>query len=181
MSWRPRARYVLGVSVELLIRPGREADVPGVLELWDIAIAWMVERGQPEQWGTEPASANERARRAVREWQHDGGLRIAELDGVAVGASAISAAPPPHVAPLTRPETYLQFLISDRRHAGRGIGAALVHHALAEARAARSQLLRVDCWAGAPRLVSWYEQQGFIRSGTFTVGQWHGQVFELEL
>ncbi len=42
-----------------------------------------------------------------------------------------------------------------------------------------AELLRVDCWAGAPRLVRWYEEQGFTRSGTFAVGDWHGQVFEM--
>lgn len=37
---------------------------------------------------------------------------------------------------------------------------------------------------GAPALVTWYERQGFVRSGTFTVdirGGWDGQVLEMSL
>ncbi|HKG65904.1 MAG TPA: hypothetical protein VKB28_17690 [Solirubrobacteraceae bacterium] len=42
-------------------------------------------------------------------------------------------------------------------------------------------LLWVDCWAGAPRLVEFYEAQGFVRDGTFDVGGWVGQVFSMRL
>jgi hypothetical protein len=53
---------------------------------------------------------------------------------------------------------------------------------MAEARAHGSEILRVDCWAGAPGLVSWYERQGFTRSGTFTMSNgWRGQLFEMTL
>ena len=50
-----------------------------------------------------------------------------------------------------------------------------------EARAAGAAVLRVDCWAGAPPLVAWYERQGFARSGTFDVDGWIGQVFTMRL
>ena len=52
---------------------------------------------------------------------------------------------------------------------------------IAEARAAGAVLLRVDCWAGASRLVQWYEEQGFRRVSTFDVGEWRGQLFELRV
>lgn len=172
-----------GVS-EIEIRNGRDCDGATVLGLWDTAIEWLAQRGQPEQWGTEPASSRARTRELVAEWVAGDGLRIAELDGVAVGASVITPIAPAHVAPTPLAETYLMFLISDRRHAGRGIGSELVRRATDEARGAGSAVLRVDCWAGAPPLVAWYERQGFVRSGTFTVkvrGAWHGQVFELRL
>lgn len=42
-------------------------------------------------------------------------------------------------------------------------------------------LLRVDCWAGAPKLVAFYEAQGFVRDGTFDVNGWPGQVFSMRL
>ena len=44
--------------------------------------------------------------------------------------------------------------------------------------------LRCCGWtAGRARrsLVAWYERQGFKRSGTFTVRDWHGQVLSMEL
>jgi GNAT superfamily N-acetyltransferase len=79
-------------------------------------------------------------------------------------------------------ESYLLFLATDRAHAGQGIGAVLVQHAAADARANGSELLRVDCWAGAPDLVRWYERIGFVKTDTFTVQDtWHGQVFEMTL
>jgi hypothetical protein len=57
----------------------------------------------------------------------------------------------------------------------------LVRRAVEEARAGGIPLLRVDCWAGAPPLVAWYERQGFTRSGTFEVTGWKGQVLSMEL
>jgi ribosomal protein S18 acetylase RimI-like enzyme len=168
----------------IVIRQGRPTDADAILGLWDAAIAWMVQRGQPQQWGTEPASSRPSTRELVAGWVQDPGLRIAELAGQPVGASVIVAAPPAHVPATELRETYLYFLISDRNHAGRDIGAKLVRLARADARAAGSEVLRVDCWAGAPALVAWYERQGFVRSDTFTVdvrGAWHGQVFEMRL
>lgn len=168
----------------MLIREGRATDGDVVLGVWDEAIAWLAQRGQPEQWGTEPASSRARTREMVDQWLTEPGLRIAEIDGAAVGASVIGPAPPAHVPRTALAETYLLFLISSRAHAGMGIGAELVARAAAEARAAGSEVLRVDCWAGAPTLVAWYERQGFVRSDTFTVevrGLWHGQVFEMML
>ena len=67
--------------------------------------------------------------------------------------------------------------MTSRARAGEGIGARLLAHAAALARAAGVGVLRVDCWAGAPPLVAYYEGQGFARTGTFAVGGWTGQVF----
>jgi GNAT superfamily N-acetyltransferase len=100
------------------------------------------------------------------------------------GASVITPAPPEYLSlpPAGRPETYLLFLVSDRRLSGLGIGSALVRQAALEARTDGSQVLRVDCWAGAPELVSWYERQGFTRSGAFTLNDgWCGQLLEIAL
>jgi GNAT superfamily N-acetyltransferase len=69
-------------------------------------------------------------------------------------------------------------LISSRKHAGNGIGARLVRLADEIAVERGVEVLRVDCWAGAPTLVGFYEAQGFVRSGMFDVRGWKGQVFE---
>jgi GNAT superfamily N-acetyltransferase len=169
---------------ELVIRHGHHDDGDAILSLWDMAIAWMVRRGQPGQWGTEPASARPRSRELVGTWLREPGLRIAEIAGEAVGASVTVATPPAHVPATPLRETYLYFLISHRGYAGRDIGGRLVRLAASEARIAGSEVLRVDCWAGAPALVAWYERQGFVRSDSFTVdvrGPWYGQVFEMRL
>jgi GNAT superfamily N-acetyltransferase len=85
------------------------------------------------------------------------------------------------VEPIDEPERYVEALVTSRRHPGRGIGAALVAAAADEARESGAAVLRVDCWAGAPPLVAWYERQGFERSGTFDVDGWIGQVFAMRL
>ena len=164
----------------MTIREGKPADAGTVLALFDEAIAWLVERGQTGQWGSTPFSQIDARVAAAAEWAASGGLRIAEAGGVTVGAIVIGARPE-HVSPPPEPERYITALVTSRAFAGQDIGAALVRRAIKETRTAGLRLLRVDCWAGAPGLVAWYERQGFRRSGTFTVRDWHGQVFSMEL
>jgi GNAT superfamily N-acetyltransferase len=176
------AGTVPGMGDALIVRRGRETDADTILGFWDAAIAWLVGRGQTKQWGTEPASARASCRDAVQEWASGQGLRIAELDGKPVGVSAVVESCPNYVPPTELRESYLLFLVADPAHTGHGIGATLVEHAAREARADGSRLLRVDCWAGAPYLVGWYERNGFVKTDTFTVNDgWRGQVFEMML
>jgi len=166
----------------LVLRSGRPGDADAVVALWDKAIRWLVARGQVGQWGSEPVSARPASVERVREWSRGPGMTLAEVDGAMVGASVIAHDCPPWVPPAGVPETYLWFLISERDRAGRGIGSELVRRAASDARASGSELLRVDCWAGAPSLVAWYERQGFQRTTTFEVNDgWRGQVFAMVL
>lgn len=163
------------------IRPGGAADLDAVLGFMDEAVAWMVERGQAGQWGSEPISGRLSFVERLEAWERTGGLRIAETDaGEAVGALVVGAAQP-YVRTVDEPELYVILLVTSRRRQGEGIGAALVRRAVEEARAAGLGLLRVDCWAGAPGLVRWYEEQGFAPVERFHVGDWEGQLLELRL
>jgi GNAT superfamily N-acetyltransferase len=163
------------------IRPGTADDAPLMLALFDEAVVWLVARGQPDQWGTVPWSERPGAVGHVKAWARGPGLRIAEdPDATPLGALVLGSRPP-HVEPIDESERYIEALVTSRRHAGRGIGALLVAAAVEEARAAGAAVLRVDCWAGAPPLMAWYERQGFLRSGTFDVGGWIGQVFTMAL
>jgi GNAT superfamily N-acetyltransferase len=165
----------------LTIRLGQPADAAVVVALFDEAVAWMVARDQTEQWGTEPFSASPRKVKFAKMLAGGGGLRIAELRGVPVGVLAVGDRPD-HVSPATGPELYINLLLSSRRYAGRDIGGALVRRAVAEAREAGLPRVRVDCWAGAPTLVAWYERQGFTRTDRFNVNDgWIGQVLAIEL
>jgi GNAT superfamily N-acetyltransferase len=164
----------------MIIREGGPRDTGTVLALFDEAVAWLVERGQTGQWGSTPFSQLDARVAAVAEWAASGGLRIA-LDGSEPVGALVLGARPEWVSPAPEPERYITALVSSRAHAGREIGAELVHRAIKETRTAGRRLLRVDCWAGAPGLVAWYERQGFKRSGTFTVRDWHGQVFAMRL
>jgi GNAT superfamily N-acetyltransferase len=162
-----------------LIRPGRPDDVPAVLAMLDSAIVWMNARGNTEQWGTVPYSRKQGGVERVRNYFTACRPFLAEAGGVPVGALVLDAGPSPRtpISPAGEPECYVRLLVSDRRHAGRGIGAALLAHAAAETRRAGLGLLRVDCWAGEEgRLVGFYERNGFTRTETFTVGSWPGQV-----
>lgn len=162
------------------IRRGGPQDAADVIALFDEAVAWLVSRGQTGQWGTEPMSRNERMVARVHGWAAGDGLWMADEDGRAAGALVVGDRPE-HVAPVDEPELYVELLLSSRAPAGRGIGAALIGHAVALASEAGVPLLRVDCWAGAPALVAFYERQGFARDGTFDVGGWIGQVFSMRL
>jgi GNAT superfamily N-acetyltransferase len=168
------------------IRRGGPADVAAVMGFFDEAVEWMVGRGQTGQWGAEPLSANPRMVGRVETWaaaERSGdegsargrGLWMAEIDEP-VGALVVGERPD-HVEPVDVDELYIELLLSSRRYAGQRIGARLVEHARG---LAGGRLLRVDCWAGAPRLVQFYEDQGFVKSGTFLVGDWQGQVFSME-
>ncbi len=37
-------------------------------------------------------------------------------------------------------------------------------------------MVRVDCWADSPRLIGFYENQGFTRQGRFDLQGWRGQI-----
>ena len=86
------------------------------------------------------------------------------------------------IAPAAEPERYVRLLVSDRRHAGLGIGAALLTHAAEETRRAGVGLLRVDCWAGGDgHLVTFYERNGFTPTDRFLSDAWPGQVLARRL
>jgi GNAT superfamily N-acetyltransferase len=159
------------------IRPGTPDDEAALLALFDEAVAWMVARDQPGQWGDRPFSERAETRARVHEFATHDGLWMAERDGDPLGALIVGVHPP-HVEPIDRSELYIELLISSRKHAGNGIGARLVRVADDIAVERGVEVLRVDCWAGAPTLVGWYEAQGFVRSGMFDVRGWKGQVFE---
>jgi GNAT superfamily N-acetyltransferase len=168
---------------QVSIRRGDDRDVPAVLALFDEAVAWLAARGQSEQWGDRPFSERPQNVERAERWASDGGLWIAELDGEPVGMLVLGDEAYPWVTPVDEAEVYVQALVTARAQAGRDVGGGLVRHAFEQARERGIGLVRVDCWAGAPRLVRWYEEQGFTRTETFTVGfgpdgDWTGQVFE---
>ncbi len=105
----------------------------------------------------------------------DGGLQLLEREGAVVGALAVGQHTE-HVEALDVPELYIRLVLTSRRFAGEGLGDVLIAKALDLASRQGVAVVRVDCWAGAPSLIAWYESRGFARSGTFTVDDWNGQV-----
>ncbi|MFF8832391.1 GNAT family N-acetyltransferase [Streptomyces sp. NPDC015131] len=166
---------------DMHLRQGGADDVPAILGVLDSAVAWLNERGITGQWGTEPWSARPRAVRGVREAAERGGAWLAEAGGVAAGALTLAAHPgSAEVPPAGEPELYVRFLATDSRFHGRGVGGALLAHAVDEARRAGVRLLRTDCFAGGGgRLVDYYVRHGFTPTVAYTSGgAWPGQVLE---
>ncbi|GAA3658947.1 GNAT family N-acetyltransferase [Streptomyces iranensis] len=150
-----------------------------MLDMLDAAVVWMNGRGNTEQWGTTPYSRRPGGVARVERYLTENAPFIAELGGAPVGALVLDSGPSSQmpIAPAGEPERYVRLLISDRRHAGRGIGAALLSHAAEETRRAGVGLLRVDCWAGGGgELVAFYERNGFTSTERFLSGAWPGQV-----
>ena len=164
-----------GGSGATWIRPARAEDEGPLLRMFDEAVAWLVERGRSEQCGSEPWSEAEKGRRAVRSLVQDGGLHMLERDGAPVGALEVGQRFE-HVRALDVPELYIRLVLTSRRFSGNKFGDRLIDEALDLARRQDAAVVRVDCWAGAPSLVAWYESQGFARSDTFTIDGWIGQV-----
>ncbi|MER6824715.1 GNAT family N-acetyltransferase [Streptosporangium sp. NPDC000563] len=165
----------------MIIRDGHLGDVPAVLAMFDGAVAWLTSLGRTGQWGSEPFSADAARVERITSWATSGGMRVAELDGRPAGCLVVGPAMP-YVAPAPEPELYIQGLVVDPRFHGRGVGAALLERARAEAAGLGIALVRVDCYAGDDgRLVAYYESQGFTRTESFKVGDWPGQVLESRL
>ncbi|MBG0819823.1 GNAT family N-acetyltransferase [Planomonospora sp. ID91781] len=165
----------------MVIRDGGPDDVRAVLGMFDSAVAWLTAQGRTGQWGSEPFSTDPARVARVEEWAAAGGMRIAEVDGEPAGCLVVGPAMP-YVTPAPEPEVYVRVLVVDRRFPGRGIGAALLERARAEAAEQGISLVRVDCYAGDDgRLVKYYESQGFTRTEPFTVGEWPGQLLEMRL
>ena len=166
-------------SPDVRIRPGSLADAPATLEMLDGAVGWMNARGNTEQWGTTAYSRKPGGVARVERYMTENTPYVAELAGVPVGTLVLDSGPSPQmpIAPAEEPEVYVRLLVSDRAHAGRGIGAALLAHAVEETRRAGVGLLRVDCWAGGGgELVAFYERNGFAPTEGFLSGNWPGQV-----
>lgn len=145
----------------------------------DAAVVWMNERGNTEQWGTTPYSRRPGGQTRVQRYLGQNAPFIAELGAASVGALVMDSGPSPElpITPAGEPERYVRLLVSDRRRAGRGIGAKLLAHAVDETRRAGVGLLRVDCWAGGGgELVAFYERNGFTPTERFLSGSWPGQV-----
>ena len=161
------------------IRPGSPADAPAVLAMLDSPVAWMNYRGNTEQWGTTPYSQKPGGPARVERYLTENAPYIAELDGTPAGTLVLDSGPSPQmpIAPAAETERYVRLLVSDRRYAGLGVGAALLAHAAEETRRAGAELLRVDCWAGGGgELVAFYERNGFAPTDRFLSGTWPGQV-----
>ena len=164
------------------IRIGGAADADCLLAMFDDAVAWMVDRGQGDQWGTEPWSRQPDLAGRVRRLAAEEELWIADVDHDPAGALILTGQCPDYVPPAGEPELYVLLLITARPYTGRAIGAAPLDPARGQARRRGIDLLRVDCWAGAEgRLVDYYASTGFTPASRFDLDGWPGRLLEQRL
>lgn len=107
-------------------RTGSAEDIDAVLALFDTNVAWLVERGRSDQWGSEPFSEQPKLVEFVRDLLSTGLVTIAEIDGAVVGASVVTDHPMPYVPPIAENERYLKLLIVSPAHRGQRIGHRLI-------------------------------------------------------
>lgn len=159
-------------------RRGSVDDLDAVMALLDAAVDWLVARGQPEQWGTQPWSADPVKVRRMREMIAESDLWVATgAQGVVIGALIVNEAPMPYIQPAPERELYIRLLVSDPAHRGERIGGRLIDKAKVIARRRGIGLLRVDCFAGGDgSLVRYYESQGFQPVAPFEVKGWPGML-----
>ena len=161
------------------ITRGGPADVPAIMQMLDDAQDWLASQGRTGQWGTEHFSGVPAAVERFTTYATSSTVWLATVEGQVAGVLVTSTTPAGYVPPADEPEHYVLLLVTARAFTGRGVGAALLRHALTEARAAGVGLVRVDCYDGDDhRLVAYYEQQGFTSLGTFTTrdGTWPGRL-----
>jgi RimJ/RimL family protein N-acetyltransferase len=165
-------------AAEFAFRAGSLADSALLLDLFDDAIRWMVERDLTDQWGSQPFSTDPKRTAAVTRWITGGDLVVAERDDRPVAAMVLGDAPA-YAPPATRPELYVVALVAARSREARGSGRALLAQAERVAAERGVQVLRLDCFAGnGGALVRYYESAGFAPTETFAVGDWPGQVLQ---
>ena len=176
---------ITGPFGTLEISVAHAADLPGVLRLFDDAVAWLNARGVTGQWGTTPFSASPRSGPRFMGWIDAGALFVARQDGRIVGTVALAAQPPAYAAHFweTFPATayYLEAFATARDRAGEGIGGALLAWAEAYARQRGKATIWLDCWADSRDLVAYYQRAGYTPVDTFSVGEWRGQLFHKAL
>jgi ribosomal protein S18 acetylase RimI-like enzyme len=166
------------------VRSGGPEDFEAVLAIGDEAVAWMNARGNTMQWGAQPWTGNEKREQAIYYALLGEGARVVETDaGEVVGVLLATEQSSPTSAPEAgERELYINWLLTSRRHGGRGIGAMLIDDAKALAAERGIDLIRVDCWAGEDgNLVRVYEKYGFQRVRAFFRDQWPGMLLAMRL
>lgn len=158
--------------------------MPAIMAMLDDAQDWLASQGRTGQWGTEHFSGQPAAVERFTDYATTSTVWLAKAGGDVAGVIVTSETPPDYVPAADEPEHYVLLLVTARAHTGTGVGAALLEHARAQARAAGIGLLRVDCYDGDDhRLVAYYEKQGFTSVDTFAArgGTWPGRLLAQRL
>jgi predicted N-acetyltransferase YhbS len=144
------------------VRPADREDAGTVAELLDEATRWVRNLGY-EQWPL-PFPRPELAAAIDR-----GEVFVVEDEGDPVATVTLLWDDPIYWGERPPDAVYVHKLAVRRDRAGRGIGAAIVAWANAEAIEAGRDFLRLDCLRDNPGIRDYYEQLGFEHRGDLTL------------
>ncbi len=167
---------------ELRIMQAEPDDLSVVLGIFDEAVAGMVAQGNVKQWGTAPFSEVSRIVERFREWLANDTFYVALKDEKAVGAICVNCSYPPYCW-QDAPDNcaYVHPFATSPSVRGQGVGRVLLRFVEEYARQQGKPYLRLDCFAENPKLPAYYENEGFVACGEFSVGDWQGRMFEKSL
>jgi GNAT superfamily N-acetyltransferase len=141
------------------VRRARQGDATTVAALLDEATVWVNELGF-SQWPL-PFPADELAAAIER-----GEVYLVEAEEGEAVATVTLLEDDPIYWPGSPPDAlYVHKFAVRRDHAGRGIGAAIIEWANAEAAEAGRDFLRLDCVGDNPGIRDYYESLGFEHRG----------------
>ena len=154
------------------VKRARHEDADTVAELLDEATVWVGELGF-EQWPLpfprdELAEAIDRGEVYVVEGEDDG----------PVATLVLLQDDPQYWGDRPQDALYLHKFAVRRDRAGRGVGAAVVEWANAEAAEAGREFLRLDCLCDNPRIRDYYEDLGFEHRGDLVLNGRNMSLYE---
>ena len=154
------------------VRSARHEDADTVAALLDEATVWVNELGF-SQWPL-PFPRDELAAAIDR-----GEVYVVEAeDGDAVATVTMLGDDPTYWGDRPPDAYYVHKLAVRRDQAGRGIGAAVVEWANAEAAEAGREFLRLDCLGDNPGIRDYYEGLGFEHRGDLVLGGRNMSLYE---
>jgi GNAT superfamily N-acetyltransferase len=153
------------------VKPARPEDANTVAELLDEATSWVHELGY-EQWPL-PFPRDELATAIDR-----GEVYLVEDDGDTVATVTLLWEDPMYWGERPADAVYVHKLAVRRDRSGRGIGAAIVAWANAEALEAGRDFLRLDCLRDNPGIRDYYEHLGFEHRGDLIQGDRPMSLYE---
>jgi GNAT superfamily N-acetyltransferase len=156
---------------------GDPTDFPAFIGLLEEAGQWLMDK-DIAQW---PPGSIAPQRALLEAFVRQGALLVARSNGLLVGGCVVTrqsyAAWDEHPGAAI----YLHKLVTARRAAGVGLGAALLAEAEAFARRLGFERLRLDCWTGNAVLSAYYQERGFVECGIAPEGGTSVRLFEKRL
>jgi len=169
----------------MIIRSAIKDDATAILNLFDGAVQWLVDRGLSAQWGTQPFSINDVMVSQVNEWITKDLSFVGIVGGKVSGFICLSKNAPSYLddldALIQAGNFFIQGLVADRRLKGCGVGAKLLQYADVIATDHRHDWIYVDCWNGEEYLATYYEGAGYEKVAAFYVGEWQGVLMQKAL